>query len=262
MPRDMSSTRYLPYVMLTVLTAFVTWGQTSQYYERRIQPLRYFWADAMDEALPLQEQYGPNRFSRNREEWIARDALGDRRDGVFLDVGANHYRDESNTYYLESVLGWSGIAVEPQVEFGADYAAHRPRTKFVAMFASDVEGDQAALFVPVNQPQKLYASGDGTFVGRAGHDIKQMTVPTTTLNALLREAAIEKVDFVSMDIELAEPKALAGFDIERYRPDLVCIEALPTVRQAILDYFQRHGYVVIAKYLRADTQNLYFRPAR
>ena len=63
-----------------------------------------------------------------------------------------------------------------------------------------------------------------------------------------------------MDIELAEPKALAGFDVDRYRPALVCVEAHPDVRQEILDYFTRHGYTVVGKYLRMDPKNLYFSP--
>ena len=74
----------------------------------------------------------PRRYSRNAEEWIIRDFLKDRRNGVFLDVGANHYRDENNTYYLESQLGWTGIAVEPLTEFEADYKRHRPGTRFRA----------------------------------------------------------------------------------------------------------------------------------
>ena len=40
-----------------------------------------------------------------------------------------------------------------------------------------------------------------------------------------------------MDIELAEPAALAGLDIRRFRPGLVVVEAHPQVRQKILDYF-------------------------
>jgi hypothetical protein len=76
----------------------------------------------------------------------------------------------------------------------------------------------------------------------------------------LTQEGITKIDFLSMDIELAEPKALAGFEISRFRPELVCIEAHEEVRQALLDYFARNGYVAVGKYLRADTQNLYFTP--
>ena len=59
----------------------------------------------------------------------------------------------------------------------------------------------------------------------------------------------------------AEPQALAGFTVGRFKPRLVCIEAHPEVRQRILDYFAANGYVVVAKYLRVDKENLWFMPA-
>src|SRR5687767_15320182 len=45
-----------------------------------------------------------------------------------------------------------------------------------------------------------------------------------TLTTILDEARITRIDYLSMDIEREEPKALAGFDITRFRPKLVCIE--------------------------------------
>src|SRR5262245_51530433 len=54
------------------------------------------------EIEPLEHKYGPSRFSQGVEEWILRDFFQDRRDGVFVDVGANHYQTGSNTYYLET----------------------------------------------------------------------------------------------------------------------------------------------------------------
>ncbi len=69
-----------------------------------------------------------------------------------------------------------------------------------------------------------------------------------------------KIDFVSIDIELHEPQALEGFDIQRFKPSLVCIAALLPVRQQILDYFARNGYVAVGRYLWVDRENLYFTP--
>jgi hypothetical protein len=62
-----------------------------------------------------------------------------------------------------------------------------------------------------------------------------------------------------MDIEGHEPKALAGFDIERFRPELVCIEA-PANPEKIAAYFAQHGYVRIEEYLEYDAVNWYFTP--
>jgi FkbM family methyltransferase len=207
--------------------------------------------------LSAYEKYGPDRASQFHEEWLIRDFFQDRRDGFFLDVGANHFRHNSTTHFLEVGLGWTGIAVEPLSEFAADYKVHRPRTRFVAAFASDVPDSRVKFFVPKD---KLVASSNQEFTARYGAAGAATEVPATTLTAILTEAGVHKIDFLSMDIELAEPKALAGFDIDRFRPALVCIEAHPEVRQQILDYFAAHRYVVVGKYLRADPHNLYFQP--
>lgn len=100
----------------------------------------------------------------------------DKRNGTFVDVGANHYRINSTTYYLEEQLGSS------------------------------------------------------------------------------------RFDFLSIDIELAEPAALAGFDIKKYRPSLVCIEAHKEVRDKVLQYFSENGYRLIEKYKGLDPLNFYFTP--
>ena len=211
------------------------------------------------EYAELARKYGPAKESRNAEEWIIRDFFQDRRDGVFLDVGANHYRTESNTYYLETQLGWTGIAVEPLTEFEADYGRHRPGTRFRAFFASDASNERARMFYL--RQNSLVTSATKDFTAReGGGSPKEIDAPTITLDDLLTQEKIDRIDFLSMDIELSEPKALAGFDIRRFSPGLVCIEAHREVRQALLNYFHDHGYVVIGKYLGADPFNLYFTP--
>ena len=211
-------------------------------------------------ARYLAAAYGPDRYSQFAEEWIIRDFFQDRRGGVFVDVGANHYRDASTTYYLEKNLGWSGLAIEPLAQFEADYKTHRPKTRFLPFFVSDVSDDVAKLYVL--DAHTVVSSSDKAFTERTGANPREMTVPTITLNDLLPRHGIEKFDFLSMDIELSEPKALAGFDLRRFSPELVCIEAHSEVRQFILDYFARNGYVIVGKYLSADEHNLYFTPLR
>ncbi len=219
-----------------------------------------FLLRSREELAPLEAQYGPNHYSRYVEEWVIRDYFQDRRGGVFLDVGAADYRKESNTYYLETELGWSGIAVDALPEFQADYLAHRPRTKFIAMFAADVDGSSVKLFEPLHD--KRITSASEAFTVRKGERGVSRDVQTATLNRLLSEAGVSTIDLLSMDIELAEPKALAGFDIKKFQPKLVCIEVHPEVRQQIFDYFARNGYVLVGKYLRIDPTNVYFQPLR
>lgn len=206
----------------------------------------------------FRQTYGPARVSEHGEEWIVRDFFHDRRNGFFVDVGAYEYKTFSNTYYLDRNLDWSGIAIDAQDEFAADYEKFRPRTKFISVFVSD-RGDQTeSFFVP--RWNKLVASSAKDFSDHYDSSGAERKVRTTTLNDVLEALGVKTIDFVTMDIELSEPKALAGFDIERYRPRLVCVEAHPQVRQQLLSYFAVHHYQIVGRYLRADPINLWFAP--
>jgi FkbM family methyltransferase len=205
----------------------------------------------------LQQRYG-TRNSRNAEEWVVRDYFQDKQGGVFLDVGAADAREWNNTYFLENTLGWSGLAIDAQPAFAPGYAQLRPRTRFFPLFVSDASDADETFYVPTNGP--LGATSDRASAEADEGPVEVRSVRTITLNDLLERERIARLDFVSMDIELSEPRALAGFDIERYRPALVCIEAHPEVRQQLIDYFHRHHYVVVGKYLGVDAQNLYFMP--
>jgi FkbM family methyltransferase len=210
------------------------------------------------ELESFRQRYGPDHYSEREEEWLIRDYFNDRRGGFFVDVGANHYRHASKTYYLESKLQWSGLAIEPQEEFGPEYAQYRTRTRFLPFFVSDVSNETARLYIL--EKKSMVASADGAFVQKFGKPAEVRPVPTIRLTDLLDAHGIRNVDFLSMDIELHEPRALEGFDIERFRPSLVCIEALLPVRQQILTYFAKHHYVLVGKYVWVDLENLYFAP--
>jgi hypothetical protein len=211
------------------------------------------------EEAQLFKRYGPSKQSQLLEEWIVRDFFHDQRDGVFVDVGAADYKDGSNTWFLEQHLGWSGIAVDAQDHYRPNWERFRPKSKFFTLFVSDRSNDQARLFLStkgsfVASSQRKFTEG----FGKVGGDVDIITV---TLNDLLAGSHVRAFDFLSMDIELSEPKALAGFDIQRFKPSLACVEAHPQVRQQILDYFAANHYNVVGKYLRVDTLNLWFMPA-
>ena len=202
------------------------------------------------------QRYGPAHYTEREEEWLIRDFFQDRRGGVFVDIGANHYRDSNKTYYLEAHLGWSGLAVEPQREFEQGYKDHRPRTIFRPFFVSDSSNATAKLYM--SRRSTLIASSNRQFLEQFGSVDEVREVPTITLTDLLQAEGIERVDFLSIDIELHEPQALRGFDLKRFKPALVCIEGLLPVRQQIIDYFTERRYALVGKYLWVDRENLYF----
>jgi hypothetical protein len=212
---------------------------------------------------------GKRLYSQFDEELIIRHFFEDRRNGFFLDVGAYHWRDFSTTYYLDEHLGWSGIAIDAQSQFAAGYVKNRPRTRFFAYIVTDHSGTKDKLFFagPISSTVESHlldvareSGGDEDVAKVESFELKEVLIPTITLNELLDANDVTKIDFLSMDIEQGEPAALAGFDIERFKPELVCIEAFGPVRDDIADYFERHDYEPIEKYREFDDLNWYFAP--
>lgn len=207
------------------------------------------------EAAWLERTYGPARQSQYFEEWIVRDFFRERAEGVFVDIGAAHPKQFSNTWFLEHDLRWSGIAVDAQREFAPAYEQARPRTRFRTFFVADTSSERVTLFL---NDVDWVASSTQDFTRRWGALQEHRDVETITLDDLLAAEGVDRFDFLSMDIELAEPRALAGLDLRRFGPALVCVEAHPEVRQQILEYFAARDYVPAGKYLRVDDRNLWF----
>lgn len=208
----------------------------------------------------LREKYGPKLYSQHDEELIIRDFFQDKTGGSFVDIGANDYRVNSTTYYLEERLGWHGIAVDALCSFEAGYLEHRKNTRFLCFFVSDRSDANVDFYITQKKYQRR--SSANAKWAKSWDLTKKAVVPTITLDDLLAREGFEPFDFLSMDIELAEPAALAGFDIEKYRPALVCIEVHEQVRAFIADYFAKHGYGVLEKYKDVDRVNTYFVPLR
>ena len=205
----------------------------------------------------LVARHGPKLYSQFDEELVIRDYFQDKREGFFVDVGASDYRLDSTTYYLEERLGWRGIAVDAIPAYADGYRKNRPGTKFFSFFVSDTS-DRLADFYLIEQNKRMSSSSEEW--ARTGGAYEKIKVPTITLDKLLEREGVVRIDLLSMDVENAEPAALAGFDIDKYRPALVCIELHGQVKARIEAYFAQHGYGRLNKYARVDRVNGYFVP--
>jgi FkbM family methyltransferase len=196
-------------------------------------------------------------YSHGNEEVVIRDFFQDRRHGFFVDVGCGHPIDDSNTYYLEDRLGWSGIAVDALPEMEPKWRRNRPASRFFNYIVTD-HADTIESFYRVEERARDISSIYKPDLDPSRNRVRseEIRVPTITLTKLLERSGVSSIDLLSMDIEGAEPLALAGFDIERFKPALACVEAKPMTRARILRYFGDHHYHRI--YEKYDPVNYYF----
>jgi FkbM family methyltransferase len=210
-------------------------------------------------ALDFRDALGPAMAGQNPvwsqgfEELIIRDFFGDKKGGVFVDVGCYFPASMSTTYFLESKLQWTGFAIDAQRHFAPLWKEKRPGSIFISTAIADTDGETLTLYIAGST-----ASLEKWAMEIFTSDLKEVQVKTLTLDTLLDMHVVEKVDFLSIDIDGAELGALKGFDIHRFKPDLAAIEAVKP--ELVKEYFAANGYELIEKYTKIDKVNLYFRP--
>lgn len=177
-----------------------------------------------------------------QEQALVRRFFAGKTAGFFVEVGANHPTEGSQTCHLEEA-GWTGVLVEPQPDLAATLAASR-KARVLAVACSSPTNAGRSLPLHVDGPRSALDRDRMTAGAEAASII---SVPTRTLDSVLEEAEVPvPIDLLSIDVEGHEAEVLQGFDIGRWRPLLILIEdhvhSLRTHRM-----LTRHGYRLIRR---------------
>jgi FkbM family methyltransferase len=149
--------------------------------------------------------------------------FGRRRDGFFIEVGANHPREGSQTWLLEQ-NGWRGMLVEPQERLFQQLCNQRPRARVIRAACSGPEKvGFADLHIP-NESLNGFATLERNVDDFGICYTHTERVEVVTLDSLLAQTGQPKVDFVSIDTEGTELDVLRGFNLDTYRPTLILLE--------------------------------------
>lgn len=165
-----------------------------------------------------------------QDRYLLENFFRGKRNGVFVDVGAYDGVKFSNTLFFEERLGWKGLCVEPLPSaFQKLRACRSSICENVAL--SDFEGESEFLDCDAGVDEKMLSGlaqrFDSRHVTRLQHvstAAQSITVPVTTLSALLEKHSLYAIDFASIDTEGAELSVLEGLDTERFRISVFTIE--------------------------------------
>jgi len=153
------------------------------------------------------------------ERQLLRDFFGEA-PGFFVDVGANHPFDGSQSWHLEE-RGWNGILVEPQPDLARELAQARKAKVFAVACSSPKNAGLRLPFYVVGPLSSL--DRDAMAPGAEAKTVVE--VPIRTLEDILVEShAPQPIDFLSVDVEGHETEVLRGLDISRWRPRLILVE--------------------------------------
>lgn len=138
-----------------------------------------------------------------------------------MEVGANDPIAGSQTWLLEQ-NGWSGVLVEPQAALAEKLRQARPSAKVfqVACTAPGNKGEADLQLAEQSGIATLEPQRDSHGASYIGVE----RVRLVTLDSVLQDAGIQRIDFLSLDVEGHEIQVMQGLDFEKYKPALILIE--------------------------------------
>jgi FkbM family methyltransferase len=190
-------------------------------------------------------------YSQFGEDITAANLLRNVETGFYVDIGAHHPLQHSNTAMLH-MKGWQGVNVEPMLQGFRAFQRLRPHAINVRA-AIDNAADSVTLY-------KFRGGLSNTTMPNRAEELRESrelvgeeVVPAMTLSNVFERhvPAGVRVNYLSVDIEGYDTDAILAFDLGKYRPDVVCIEIhrpdmLKLGENAAVKHMSDHGYQLYA----------------
>jgi FkbM family methyltransferase len=168
--------------------------------------------------------------SQHKQDEIVLEILGHRLfEGFFVEIGANDGKTLSNTYVMETYLGWNGICVEP--DYRVIDKLRENRSCLIDTRPITLQSGHESIFYHDKDPmlsmfllpEAKLAYADGTLIDTSGANFK--TMKGISINDLLKDYnAPREIDYISMDIEGTEAHVLNTFNFGYYNVKCWTIE--------------------------------------
>ncbi len=166
--------------------------------------------------------------------------------GVYLEAGAGHPIEQSNTWLLEQ-NNWGGLLVEPRLQY--DYKRLRPKSivENYALVGNDYKEDSIKAgeighmsgVTPLHFPE--------TTILQSHKRVQVTTWQCIQLQYLLKKHHMTHVNFFSLDVEGYEHQVISGIDFDYTVFDVIIIE-FHTVEYNMFNlsndfkYLENYGY--------------------
>lgn len=181
-----------------------------------------------------------------------------KRNGSFVDIGANDGITYSNSYFFENELNWRGVCLEPIPAVFEKLNKLRKSININCCIAPQ-EGIKEFLLVEgyAEMLSGLVENYDDRHLKRIEKEIKdfggranKINLPCRNLNNLLNEQKFTKIDYCSIDTEGGEFEILKSIDFKQISINVFSIEN--NYKESDMRYYMEfNGYELITT-LEAD----------
>ena len=210
----------------------------------------YYYDSSTQELKKAHNRYSLNIFSQDGEESFLRHKFANQREGVMVDVGANHPYGFSNSYWLYN-SGWKIMNIEPDIRNYNKLKILRPNDINLNIGVSDEDGVLDFYLFPLSTFSRDYAQEFEAL----GYRNTVQRVPVEKLGEVFRKNGIDKINILDIDVETMEMSVLEGIYWEEVDIECILIEQLGMNLEEVLcseinHYLSELGYRATNKYFR------------
>lgn len=158
--------------------------------------------------------YGQNEDERIINKYLNKDP--NKEIGIYVDIGACNPTLISNTYYYYK-RGWRGLEIDSYPGIEQQFKKIRPRDTFLRVAVTNYNGEAI-----------MYGRAiENSMVGERYRKMygEKFSIPCLTMDSIIAKyPEFTEPDFMSMDIETNEEKALSKCNFNIFKPRIICIE--------------------------------------
>lgn len=183
-----------------------------------------------------------------------------KRNGFFIECGANDGIWQANCKYFEDSFGWTGVNIEANPYCIELLNRNRPNCINISCALGDEDGKKVILNMPHHskaerRPYNIAGGSMAIFTDKFqqildkvhGANIKQCEVNVKTYKTIIEECNVQHVDLFVLDVEGAEEQVLIGMQGCKVLPDVMVVEHnAGRTKEDVLQFLCPYGYQYIA----------------
>lgn len=227
-------------------------GASNLYHHFKLVSMRVALYRSGVKYLPPLSMGGEYKSQYGQDYYLEKLGLiGDK--GFFVEVGCNDPIFNSNSHYLETVLGWSGVAIDG-IDYSAQYADLRKRTIFINILIDENEGYSEFYEVRdvtgwENQVSSVYKETLKMSKGFEADIKKIKSMPLRLIKEINRP-----IDLCLIDVEGHEFSVLRSINWKIQKPKIFVIENNGQFysRKMLVEFMIEKGYKHIARIGTSD----------